>query len=150
MKTFFTQAHQQAWYANTLFVLVADHGHRLPLNRDYLDPACRRIPVLMFGPALTDSLKGKVNHRISAQHDLPATLLHVLGMDSQAYTFSRNMFGDPGKGFAYLNQDQAITWLTPGDTARINLGAVKQSAQNPSEAIAMAYLQYLYETFLGL
>ncbi|MFM7078430.1 MAG: LTA synthase family protein, partial [Bacteroidota bacterium] len=45
LKDFFNQASKQPWYEKTLFVLVADHGHRLPLNRDYLDPGCRRIPV---------------------------------------------------------------------------------------------------------
>ena len=150
LKEFFNQAAKQPWYENTLFVLVADHGHRLPLNRDYLDPACRRIPVLFYGPMLADSLRGIKLDRVSSQHDLPATMMHMMGWDAESFQFSRNMFGDPEKGFAYLNQDQAITWLTAFDTTQIPLARIKSVGQKNRENEAKAYLQHLYQTFLGL
>jgi phosphoglycerol transferase MdoB-like AlkP superfamily enzyme len=46
---YFAQAKNEPWYANTIFILVADHGHRLPLNRSFDDPLIRRIPMLILG-----------------------------------------------------------------------------------------------------
>ncbi|MFM7078703.1 MAG: hypothetical protein ACKOYC_02810, partial [Bacteroidota bacterium] len=84
------------------------------------------------------------------QHDLPATLLHMLGWDAESFQFSRNMFGKSAKGFAYLNQDQAITWLTATDTTQIQLAKIRAVDSKKRENEAKAYLQHLYQTFLGL
>ena len=59
---YFEKAKKQPWYKNTLFVLVADHGHLLPLERDYYDVENRHIPLLALGGALEENLKGqKIN-----------------------------------------------------------------------------------------
>lgn len=150
LQAFFEQAKTKPWFDNTLFVLVADHGHRLPLNRDYLDPASRRIPVLLYGKPLAVSFQGKTIDRTSSQHDLPATLLSIMGRDASLFKWSRNMLGDPATGFAYLNQDQAITFVTATDTTRVALVKDLQVGDHAPKRKAVAYLQELYRTFLGL
>jgi len=60
------------------------------------------------------------------------------------------MFGDPATGFAYLNQDQSITWITSKDTTRLQLNQDVKIPNNSRSQQAWAYLQYLYRTFLDL
>ena len=150
LKQFFDAASFRSWYKNTLFILVADHGHRLPLNRDYFEPATRRIPVLFYGDPLNQSFRGKTIDRVSSQHDLATTLLWMTQRDESKFKWSRNMFGDPATGFAYLNQDQSITWITCKDTTRIQLSQDVKIPDNSRSQQAWAYLQTLYRTFLDL
>lgn len=150
LQAFFTQAKTKPWYDQTLFVLIADHGHRLPLNRDYLDPAARRIPVLFYGQPLAMAFRGSTIDRTSSQHDVPATLLSIMGMDAAAFSWSRNMLGDPSVGFAYINQDQAITWMTANDTTKVDLVKGLKVGEDARMREILAYLQQLYDTFIGL
>ncbi|MGR6088749.1 MAG: LTA synthase family protein [Arcticibacter sp.] len=150
LKQFFDVAASRSWYKNTLFILVADHGHRLPLNRDYFEPASRRIPVLFYGEPLNQAFRGKTIDRVSSQHDLATTLMWMTQRGESKFKWSRNMFGDPANGFAYLNQDQAITWITSTDTTRIQLHQDAPSPNNTRTQQAWAYLQNLYRTFLDL
>ncbi|MFM7054449.1 MAG: LTA synthase family protein [Bacteroidota bacterium] len=150
LKYFFDVASSRSWYNNTLFVLVADHGHRLPLNRDYFEPAARRIPVLFYGKPLNQSFRGKTIDRVSSQHDLATTLLWMTQKGESNFKWSRNMFGDPAVGFAYLNQDQVITWITSTDTTKIQLSQDIEITNNSRSQQAWAYLQTLYRTFLDL
>ena len=89
---YFKEAKKQPWYAKTLFVLVADHGHRLPLERDMNMPESRRITLLFCGGALKNEYQGKTVEKIIAQTDLPAIILSQLNADSVAplvHTISR-------------------------------------------------------------
>src|SRR5262249_9820524 len=46
---YFRSVKNEDWYKNTLFIIVADHGHRLPRNRGFGDPGRFHIPLIMFG-----------------------------------------------------------------------------------------------------
>ena len=46
---YFNEAKKQPWYKKTLFILVADHGHRLPKNRNMDFPEGRRITAMITG-----------------------------------------------------------------------------------------------------
>ena len=61
LKKFFDKVKNEKWYNNTIFILVADHGHILPRNNDYSSPAAFRIPLLIVGPALKDEFKNDEN-----------------------------------------------------------------------------------------
>ena len=150
LSDFFENAKKTDWYENTLFVLVADHGHRLPRNRDFMDPAARRIPLLLFGPVLQDTLAGKRINKIVAQHDLPATLLWMLQNDNSKFTWSKNMFGNPTDGFAFINQDHAITWVVENGARIIPLNQKSAGTGNGDELKAKAYIQHLFRAFLEL
>lgn len=150
LRQFFDVASSRSWHKNTLYILVADHGHRLPLNRDYFEPAARRIPVLFYGMPLNQSFRGKLIDRVSSQHDLATTLLWMTQKGESKFKWSRNMFGDPASGFAYLNQDQSFTWITSTDTTRIQLNQDIEIPDKSRSKQAWAYLQTLYRTFLDL
>lgn len=108
LKTFFRMASQQPWYENTLFVLVADHGHHLPGGRNYYDPAGYHIPLLFTGPALRNDCKGKVNTGIGGQHEIANTLLQQCGLKDDAFPFGSSLIRNWPSATAYLNFDEGF------------------------------------------
>lgn len=152
LSDYFREARKQSWYPNTVFVLLADHGHRLPLNRDYYDPRMRQIPVLFVSDLLKNEYKGTRKQLIANQHDLPATILRNLGMDDSAFGWSVS-FTDPKRAqFAYLSLDVAMTFVT-GRGATVYPFQQGMSVVSPDSAqtrAAQAYLQRLYRQFLDL
>lgn len=147
---YFEAAKKQPWYDNTLFVLVADHGHRLPLNRQYEDPAIRSIPLLILGKPLSDFLKGKKVPGTGNQNDLAATLLAGLGYDHRSFEWSNDLLLPDRKPFAYLSLDDSFTWLTPSKTYRISLDSsnLTTSQDTSGSRSGKAYMQLLYDAFL--
>ncbi len=106
---FVEEAKKEAWYANTLFVVVADHGHRLPKNiYESFMTERYHIPLLFFGGALKAPYKGKVVDKIGNQTDIAATLLGQLSLQAQAYKYSNNLLNTATKGFSFYNWDNGF------------------------------------------
>lgn len=148
---YFEQAKNESWFTNTIFVLVADHGHRLPLNRSFDDPLIRRIPMLIIGNPLKQELKGTQVNVIGNQNDLPATLLSALNYNHNEFPWSRDLMVPTQNTFAYLSLDYAISWVhQKGNTiVRLDSKQESQSADSTENRIAKAYLQQLYKSFLS-
>ena len=73
------EAKKQSWYKNTLFVLVADHGHRLPKNEfENYHPNRYRIPLLFYGDVIKPGFRGTKITKVGNQTDIAATLLNQL------------------------------------------------------------------------
>lgn len=156
---FFNEAKKQAWYDNTLFILVADHGHHLPRERDIYDPYTHRIPLIFTGGALSAQYKGKRFNRTTNQNDLPAILLNQLNINSDSFTFSKNTLNENTNAFAYLCYDDGFTWVT--DSCAIHYSQAQNKAEVVSKCInenqqkenainGKVFLQVLYETFLKM
>lgn len=74
-------------WGNTLIVMLPDHG----IVNDGLDesnPLLNHIPMIWVGGAVKESRRIE---QICNQTDLPATLLGQLGINHDAYTFSRDV-----------------------------------------------------------
>jgi phosphoglycerol transferase MdoB-like AlkP superfamily enzyme len=149
LREYFTSIQSKKWFDNTIFVLVADHGHRLPLDRAYEDPKIRRIPLLIWSPLLADSLKGKTIEATGTQHDIPATLLQQLGIGHTQYYWSNDLLQTPRNNYAYQSLDESMIWITPGDTLVLPLDGKGQSDQDGNERDARAFLQTLYRQFIS-
>jgi phosphoglycerol transferase MdoB-like AlkP superfamily enzyme len=111
--SFLREASKQAWFNNTLFVFIADHGHILPKRRNYYDPNCHRIPMLWWGPALPDTLRGSRISQPGAQHDFPATLTEALGIQftKSVFPFSGNIINRSSVPRpVYLNFETGFGW----------------------------------------
>ena len=85
---FIREAKKQPWFADTLFVFVADHcaavagRTRLPVSK-YL------IPLIFYAPHLLEP--GEYKERIS-QIDLAPTLIEVMGKNGDDHFFGRSFF----------------------------------------------------------
>lgn len=153
---FFRQARQQPWYSNTLFVIVADHGASLPAGAGPDSPVARQIPLIVFGEPLADQWKGKTMDGICNHHDIPATILSMIGVaEENAFPWSRNLCDTTlrDRGFAFFNYESGMGWVT-GNSCRIFYfgdGTWKYWYGLPEggeEFRARAYLQELYDDFL--
>lgn len=119
---FIAQAKQQAYWHNTLFVIVADHDNRVYGNS--LVPVHKfQIPALILGA----DLKPKTISSLASQIDLAPTVLSLMGINAETPLLGRDFSLDaesPGRAllqfdqyFALLEQqsanEAAVTILKP-------------------------------------
>lgn len=107
---FFKKASKERWFKNTLFILIADHGHRLPAGRKASDPEKFRIPLLIYGEVLQDRYKGTKKQMIGSQTDLAATLLSQLNLKHDTYEWSNNLLNVNRNNYAYYTFKNGFGW----------------------------------------
>ncbi len=153
---FFNEAKKTAWYANTIFVIVADHGHNTPREHDYNNPNHYHIPLLLVGGALATDFKGKQFNNYVSQTDIAATLLQALQLNHQQYNWSKPLT-DTVRNFAFFNFYDGMGWVTPKGklvwnkltTPNYLVNTFSDSTQASKEKQkAEAYLQTLFQEYL--
>lgn len=147
LREYFAQVKKQSWYNNTLFVLVADHGHYLPLNRNLNFPESRRVTLLFTGGALHPNLKGKSIERVVAQHDIAATISAGLSL-GQHYPFSRNMLRSKN-GFGFYCNENATGIITDKAHHIFFFGNSQHDGDPQLEKLNKSYLQRAYADFVS-
>lgn len=157
--TFLKEAQKEDWYQNTIFILVADHGHRFPLNRtEQFVPERFRIPCVFFGPALRPEWKGKEIASVSSQADLAATLLNQMKLNSADFTWSNDMVKSPRLNFAFYNFNDGFGWIRPGYKVSFDFMSEKIILETGKDSLSAgshsgflnegkAYLQGVYRYF---
>nr|WP_230687559.1 LTA synthase family protein [Hymenobacter ruricola] len=110
---FLRAARQQPWYAHTLLVLVADHGHPLPGYSSNQSPGKFQIPLLLAGGALRPESRGRVVSTIGSQTDVVATLLHQLQLPATPYVWSRNLLAAHPVPFAFYTFNNGFGAVSP-------------------------------------
>ncbi|RCH55993.1 hypothetical protein DJ568_04390 [Mucilaginibacter hurinus] len=117
LKTYFDEAKKQSWYKNTLFILVADHGHRLPKNTsDPFEPEKYHIPLLFLGEVIKPEYRGKRINKLGSQTDIAATLLAQLDMPHKQFKWSKNLLNPYSKEFAFFDWDNGFGLSFPQQT----------------------------------
>ncbi|MGQ0827482.1 MAG: LTA synthase family protein [Bacteroidota bacterium] len=155
---YFNEAKKQSWYNNTLFILVADHGHRLPKERNMNYPEGRKITAMITGGALLDSLRGKRMDKICNQNDIPVIVLSQLKLTHSNFVWSKDVFNEHAKQFAYYSNENVVGWIAPEQniihslTPQYSGGKIEPKTQTTlNDTIltqAKAYLQTLYQQYL--
>lgn len=152
---FFDAARQQAWYNNTIFVLVADHGSSQPIQAGMDNPKSRHIPLLFYGAPIAADWKGKTMRVFANHHDVPATVLPLLGVDAgAAFPWSRNLWTQrEGQGFAYYTNENGVGWVNEkgGGFYFFDLKQwhyFRGAGDSADQRNARGYLQAVYEDFL--
>jgi phosphoglycerol transferase MdoB-like AlkP superfamily enzyme len=148
---FITSAKKQPWWDNTLVIILADHGHRLP--EIYTDDKSKEfhIPMLWLGGALTQ--QGVVIDRLSSQTDLAPTLLSQLNLPYHNYKWGRDIFHPAARPFAYYAFNDGFGLIQPGKQVVFdNVGkrVIMQTGDNREEDIAFgkSYLQVSFQDYL--
>lgn len=151
---FIAIAEKQVWYKNTLFVLIADHSHTSYRPMDAFNPDFNRIPLLFFGDVLKDEFKGKTIDKIGSQNDISATLLHQLKINSDQFTWSKDLLNPYAKGYAYYVYDVGFGWVCPDgyfvwDHTLNKLLETTLPSQKQDSIIksGKAYLQEVYQQY---
>lgn len=158
LSDFIDSAKQQPWYENTLFVIVADHGHASPYVTDPSDAELYRIPLLLYGPALKDSARGMVIDKVGSQADIAQTLLKQMHVDTQDdYPWSKDLLSPHVPEFALLATTRGFGWVTPQgkftfhlDYQRYIVNSFEEEALIRERKRCDAFMQLLYEHYEDL
>ncbi|GGF07219.1 LTA synthase family protein [Hymenobacter cavernae] len=151
---FLRTARKQPWWDNTLLVLVADHGHPLPNNDTNEDPGKFHIPLVLAGGALQPAARGRVVADLGTQTDVAATLLTQLGLPSESYVWSRDLFQPARQPFAFYCFNDGFGLITPSGTVTYDNVARQLIWKNPASVPGtqlkqgQAYEQASYADFL--
>lgn len=114
LNAYFETAKKQAWYKNTLFVVVADHGHRLPRSTSWAySPGKYHIPLLFYGDVIKPEYRGQKITKLGNQTDMAATLLAQLGLPHDDFKWSKNLLNPYSKEFAFYDWDNGFGFMMP-------------------------------------
>ncbi len=147
---FITKAKQQPWFKNTLIIIVADHGHRLPLTKNKEEEF--QIPMLWLGGVL--KTPPKIVSNVCSQNDIAKSLLNQLNINSKEYIWSKDLFAKNylpfayfafNNGFGFVQKDKSFTFDNVGKQIIQKSGAISEQDIN----IGKAYVQASFEDFLS-
>jgi phosphoglycerol transferase MdoB-like AlkP superfamily enzyme len=154
---YFSEVRKHDWFHNTLFVIVADHGHILPKKKNDVFPDSRKIPLVFYGDVILPEYKGLMVSHLGNQHDLPKTVASLLGWsESDDFRWSRNLLDSASPKFAYYQIEHVLGWVTQKEwyAYSYNLDAVIAGSGGPGSAPGkhqftngQAYIQSLYEEY---
>ncbi|MBE9586151.1 sulfatase-like hydrolase/transferase [Mucilaginibacter sp. JRF] len=161
LKEYLDLAKKEDWYKNTLFILVADHGHRLPLNNaDPFEPQKYHIPLLFFGDVVKPEYRGKRIHKLGSQTDIAATLLAQLNIPNEQFKWSKNLLNPHSKEFAFFDWDNGFGFMVPGQVVsydnagkRIIYNAPPSQSKNQTEELLQygkAFMQQVFAEYMKL
>ena len=109
------EAKKQAWWPNTLVILVADHGHSAPGSTADKDPLKFRIPMLWFGPALN---RNGFVETLGNQTDIASTLLNQLRLPG--FRFSADLLNKQTVPKAMFAYQHGFTLITSNGTLEVD------------------------------
>lgn len=157
IEKFMQAAKKEKWYNQTLFVFVADHGHRLPkAYRTAYDFRKFRIPLIFAGDVIKPEFKGKRIHMLGSQTDLAATILSQLKIEHQQFNWSKDLLNKDSKPFAFYSYDNGFGWVNPAQTIvqdNINKQIIFNSQPNLNSEENLrkgqSYMQKVFEQYLA-
>lgn len=151
------EAKKKQWYKNTLFVILADHSHRLPGNITEYDPKRYRIPLLFFGDVMKQDFKGKRMEKTGSQTDLASTLLNQLKINPYRYKWSKDLL-NPGtrefgffnwdNGFGFATKHQIISYDNVAKNIILRKNPANQKIDDQSIFYGKAYMQKVFQDYL--
>ena len=153
LKLFMDRAKQQPWYDNTLFLFMADHSHPSYKNYPLESFEYHKIPLLIYGEPLQDSLRGTTFDKICGNTDIPTTLMSQLGVKHDEFIWSKNVFNTCYKPFAFFELYSGLGWKTDEGEFVIttNNTVVKNTfPEEKSDSLTRqgkAYMQYHFDLF---
>lgn len=157
IKNFIEKCKKQAWYKNTLFVFVADHGHATPSSQSPSFNKYNRIPLLLYGEPLKDEYKGKRIEKLGAQSDIAATLIYQMNGDTSRYPWSKDLLNPNTPEFACHTITRGYGWITPlgGMTYQMEMKAYLENTfpKNVEQAEVkkgQAFLTQIYADYKAL
>jgi phosphoglycerol transferase MdoB-like AlkP superfamily enzyme len=147
---FITTAKQSEWWDSTLIVITADHGVRHPRSNPIFFPGNFKIPFIFTGGAV--KLQDTVILNQGSQIDIPYTLLKILGIETSAYPYSKNLLNDNNE-FAYFAYNKGFGFVTDSSTYTYDLNTREpfywSGIVNKQDVLAgKSFLQISFQDFL--
>ena len=107
---FFRCARQDAYFQNTIFIILGDHGHAYQGGKYALNLERFKVPLLLYAPGILAPARKYV---VSSQIDILPTIMGLLHLDHLHASFGRDLLNlDVDEGFAILANNQQIGIIT--------------------------------------
>lgn len=153
------EAQKEPWYTNTLFVLVADHGHRLPRDKyEIWDSRRYRIPFILFGDVISEKYRGTSIDVVGSQTDIAKTICDQLHIKIPYTMWSRSLLRtNQQDGYAFYNWDNGFGLIGPHyklgydeDTKRLIEFKSTDTTLKPQKLLTFskAYMQNVFGSYL--
>jgi arylsulfatase A-like enzyme len=135
MGRFIRAAKTHAFFDNTLFVLLGDHGARV-YGSAAIPLQSYEVPVLFYAPGRV--LAGARVSTVASTLDLPPTILGFLGIAADSVWFGHDAFRtDSTRGRALMTHNSDLALLRDGHMAVLGLhGATTVYAVDSADHIA--------------
>ncbi|MBR6550475.1 MAG: sulfatase-like hydrolase/transferase [Paludibacteraceae bacterium] len=104
---------QHPLWDSTIVILSPDHGYPYPNGIANYNPLRYRIPMAIIGGAVQQPMPVPT---LCSQIDLVPIVLHAMGLDAEAYPFSKNILDSTQTEFAFYAFNDGFALLTPQDT----------------------------------
>jgi phosphoglycerol transferase MdoB-like AlkP superfamily enzyme len=155
---FLREAHEHAWFDNTLFVIVADHGARV-YGHEEIPLKSYEIPMLFYSP---QHLRPGEVDTLTTQIDIAPTVLGLLGLSYRAPFFGEDVLHSrPESRVAFFSHNHDVALYKNGELAILGLGksiqdvyyddrtdSYRPAPLNASlNELAVAYYQTAFELF---
>jgi len=146
---FMKQAETQPWFANTIFVFVADHGAGEGICYEGLPLAYNHIPCIIYAPMLLDS--PRVIKSPGGQIDIFPTIAGLEGGSYTNNTLGIDLLRD-SRPYMYFSQDDKVAvanttqlyiWRKSGPESLLGLADGKEYLPN-NRAMADSMKQYAF------
>lgn len=103
LRKFFDEARRQPWFANTIFIITADHSGPGITPEYHGYDGWYRIPMVVFDAR---NPQGRVSQRIVQQTDLLPSIVDWLGFDDHTLAFGQSVMQNPEQGWQiYFGND---------------------------------------------
>jgi phosphoglycerol transferase MdoB-like AlkP superfamily enzyme len=136
---FFRAAKKEAFWTNTIFAVVADHGARV-YGKQSIPIHSYEIPLLIAGPAV---VKGPSRvGQLGSSLDVAPTLLGLLGRPYETMFFGRDLLkSQPPEGRALLNHNRDIGMMAHERLVVLGLMQAVEFYQGDPKVVEMTPLQ---------
>ena len=98
LREFFQKASKTDWYANTLFVITADHTSLSEHNQFQTKIGSLRIPIVLFHP--NDSILTGTSSKLVQQIDIMPTILYLLEYENPYFAFGSSALSSSESNFS--------------------------------------------------
>ncbi len=105
LKRFFEEAAKTDWFANTLFVITADHSALTSQEEFKTQLGLFRIPAIIYHPQLKCSF---VSNRIMQQIDVYPTIADLLHVEEDIFCFGRSVFSPLPQYYIYYTNGEYL------------------------------------------
>ena len=152
---FMQSVKDEEWYANTLFVIVADHSHNSPMNRRVAQREKFHIPMLWYGEVLDKVFRGGKWNKVSSHIDITPTILSQLDIKLENDFTGINALNKNNKGFAPYSFVRGYGMVKKNSNYAYSINYKRPLEENYSDSSDMIkkesemFIQYSFQKYLN-